>query len=277
VSPLITAGELAGLLGQSGVKLLDATYYLPTEGEEAHALFTHAHIPGARFFDLDAIADLSSGLPHMLPSPEVFATAMAGLGISSSDHVIVYDQRGIFSAPRLWWMFRVFGHNNVQVLDGGLPAWTENGGTTESGTPAPATPGQFTPSFRSKMVRNLDDMHNNLKSRAALVLDARSAARFYAEMPEPRPGMRSGHMPGAVNIPYSDLLDDGKFLPADKLRTIFFNNGVDGSDPLIASCGSGVTACVLALGLTLANLPEPAIYDGSWAEWGSLQDTPIAV
>lgn len=268
--------ELAALAPGS-VKLLDATYYLPTENQDAKALFATAHIPGARFFDLDAVADHSTGLPHMLPSPAQFATAMSGLGISSTDHVVVYDQRGIFSAPRLWWMLRIFGHDNVQVLDGGLPAWTEAGGTTESGTPAPATPGQFTASFRPKMLRNLEDMRNNLKSRAALALDARSAARFYAQAPEPRPGSRGGHMPGAVSLPFGELLENGKFRAPEKLREIFFNNGIDGEDPLIASCGSGITACVLALGATLANLPEPAIYDGSWAEWGTLEDTPIVV
>jgi thiosulfate/3-mercaptopyruvate sulfurtransferase len=277
VSPLISAATLRAALGTPGLKLLDATYYLPSEDKDATALFAAAHLPGARFFDIDKVADNASGLPHMLPSAVAFAADMAFLGISSTDHIVVYDQRGIFSAPRLWWMLRAFGHNNVQVLDGGLPGWIAAGGPVEAGEPAIATPGQFTAELHPQMVRSIDQMFNNLKSRHALVLDARAAARFYAQVPEPRPGMRSGHIPGSISLPYTELLADGHLLPPEKLRAKFLENGVDGTEPLIASCGSGVTACVLNLGLVAADLPEAAIYDGSWSEWGSRDDTPIAV
>ncbi len=276
MTPLITPAQLRSRLGEAGLVVLDATYYLPNEGKNAAALYTGAKIPGAAFFDVDKIADTESGLPHMLPAPARFAEQVAALGVSSSSHVVVYDQVGLFSAARAWWMFRVFGHDNVQVLDGGLPGWIAAGGAVTS-TPVTPAPGDFTPSFRPEMVRSLENMRQNLTTGAEQILDARGAGRFHGTVPEPRAGMRSGHIPGAVSLPFTEILRDGALLPADELRAVFNAKGITPESRVVASCGSGVTAAVLALGLVVADLPEAAIYDGSWSEWGGRSDTPIEV
>jgi thiosulfate/3-mercaptopyruvate sulfurtransferase len=269
--------ERIGAPDSAHIRLLDATYYLPNEAKDAAALFQAAHLPGARFFDIDKVTDAASSLPHMLPTPESFAAAVAALGVGETDHVIVYDQRGLFSAARLWWMFRVFGHDNVSVLDGGLPGWVEAGGAVASGAPAPAVPGHFRAGFRPAMVRSLEQMKDNLQNHAELVLDARAAGRFDGSVPEPRPGMRSGHIPGAKSLPFTELLQDGKMLPPAILRAKFAGLGVTPESRVVTSCGSGVTAAVLTLGLAVAGLPQGALYDGSWSEWGGRDDTPIEV
>ena len=271
---LVSYEWLAGALGASDLRVLDASFYLPTEPQNARALFGEAHIPGARFFDLDEIADHQTDLPHMLPTQGKFAKAVAALGISNGDRVVIYDQKGIFSAPRAWWTFRVFGHDRVAVLDGGLPAWRRSGGAVESGEPDAAAPGRFDANFRATRVRGLGDMLANLETRAELVVDARPAGRFEGTAPEPRPGMPSGHMPGAVNVTASELAPGGRMLAPEALRARFAGAGVDGSRPVVTSCGTGVTAAVLTFGMHLAGLPEGALYDGSWTEWGGRPDTP---
>lgn len=277
MSPLISTQQLASTLTDPALVLFDSSFYLPTEPQDATALFAQAHLPGAAFFDIDRIADTASPLPHMLPEPAGFANAVEALGVSNDCHVVVYDQRGLFSAARAWWMFRVFGHERVHVLDGGLPKWRAEGRAIESGPARPRPPGRFTARFDPALVRDRAAIEANIKSAAETLLDARAAGRYSAAVPEPRPGMRGGHVPGARSLPFSSLLDaDGTMLPPDALRARFAALGIDQTSRPVTMCGSGVTAAVVTLGLVRAGLPMGALYDGSWAEWGAAPNTPIA-
>jgi thiosulfate/3-mercaptopyruvate sulfurtransferase len=273
---LITTAWLADHLDDPGVRILDASFYLPAEKIDPAAVFAQGHIPGARFFDIETIADLETDLPHMVPSAGRFARLMSSLGVSSTDFVVFYDQRGIFSAPRGWWMMRLFGHDHTAVLDGGLPKWQAEGRALEEGAPAaPAAPGVFRPQLRATRLRGIGDMIDNLATGAEQVLDARAAGRFEGSAPEPRPGLPSGHIPGARSLPASELLaPDKTMLPPAQLRARFEAAGIDGSRPVVTSCGTGVSAAALTLGLHVAGLPEGALYDGSWTEWASRPDTP---
>jgi thiosulfate/3-mercaptopyruvate sulfurtransferase len=276
MGPLVTTEFLAGVLGLPGLVIFDATKYLPNEDKDGKAEFLKAHIPGARYFDIDEIADPDTSLPHMVPTPGRFEKLMAVLGVSNASRIVFYDQKGLASAARGWWLMGLFGHDQAAVLDGGLPKWQREGRTTEAGEPTVPAPGRFLAEFRATRLRGVGDVMHNVAARSELVLDARAAGRFTGAVPEPRPGMRSGHIPGSANLPYTDLLNaDGTFRPVPDVTARFVKAGVDGSRPVVTSCGSGVTACILTLGMRLAGLPEGAVYDGSWTEWGGRADTPV--
>ena len=272
---LVTTEWLAVHLGDRDVRVVDGSWHMPQLGRDARAEFAHAHIPGAVFFDIDTIADRASALPHMLPTPEEFAIAVGALGIGDGDRVVVYDSRGVVSAARVWWTFRAFGHDTVAVLDGGLPKWRSESRPVESGVATPPTR-RFTAKPRPEIVRDLDAIRANLASRAEQVLDARSRGRFAGTEPEPRAGLRGGHIPGSLNLPYDELYQaDGTLAPRDDLRRRLVAAGVDLARPIVTTCGSGVTASVLALALSLVGRADVAVYDGSWTEWGGRDDTPI--
>lgn len=281
IAPLVDNEWLAGELVSPDLVLLDATVYMPDDARDARSLFEAARIPGARFFDIDLIADRQTKLPHMVPGAEEFALRVTELGIANASRVVCYDQHGIFSAPRARWMLRLFGHDQVAVLDGGLPKWRAEGRALESGPPVAAAPdavgpARFQSAFRATLLRGLGDVRDNLRTQAEVVLDARSADRFHARAPEPRPGLRGGHIPGARNLPFGELLTSHQtFLPASALRARFAAAAVDERSAVITSCGSGLTAAVVNLGLVLAGLAEGALYDGSWAEWGACDETPV--
>ncbi|MGE5538779.1 MAG: 3-mercaptopyruvate sulfurtransferase [Gemmatimonas sp.] len=278
VPDLVSTEWLAAHLDADRVRVLDGSWWMPADKRDAQAEWRATHIPGARFFDIDRIADTSVPLPHMLPSESAFADALTALGIGADDHVVVYDAAGIFSAPRVWWTFRAFGFDRVSVLDGGLPKWRREGRPLQSGEPPPpAAPAvRFAPRLDRRWVRSLDEMRANIATARETVLDARSPGRFAGSEPEPRPGLRGGHIPGSRNLPFGLLLDGGTMKPVDQLRSVLGNAGVGSTSSVVCTCGSGLTAAILALALHRMGQPNVAVYDGSWSEWGGRSDVPVA-
>lgn len=272
MDPLVSTEWLAAQLGSPGLVVFDATKYLPNEGRDGPALFMERHIPGARFFDIDVVADPETTLPHMVPTPGRFERLMSEYGVGNHSRVVFYDQKGIASSTRGWWLMGLFGHDQAAVLDGGLPKWVAEGRAVEAGPQAAAAPGRFRATYRAQRLRGIGDMIDGDTVR--VVLDARPAGRFSGALPEPRPGLPSGHMPGSRSIPSTSLLaPDNTMLPPDQLRAIFAAQGADGTKPIVTSCGTGVTATILSLGLVHAGLPMGAVYDGSWTEWAGRPDT----
>ncbi len=273
---LVDTDTLSRLLDAPDVRTVDASWYLPVENRDAHSDYHERHIPGAVFFDIDDISDESTDLPHMLPRPEKFSSRVRSLGLGDGVRIVVYDGGNMMAAARVWWMFRVFGHDDIQVLDGGLAKWMAEGRPVDD---EPVIPRErhFTSRHNTFLVRDIDQIKANLASRRAQVVDARGHGRFTGEEAEFRPGLRSGHIPGSRNLPYTSLLhEDGTIVDNEAIAAAFRDAGVDPARPVVTTCGSGISACFLALALDLAGFPDAAVYDGSWTEWGGAADTPVA-
>jgi thiosulfate/3-mercaptopyruvate sulfurtransferase len=271
---LVTTQWLVQHLRDRNVIVVDGSYVLPTLQRDAHAEYREGHIPGAVFFDIEAVADHSTELPHMLPGPTQFGEAAGALGIGDNDTVVVYDSAGLYSAPRVWWTFRVFGANKVYILDGGLPQWKSEGRPLEKGD-VERPPRKFAAEMNVGAVALLDDMRMALTGDNVQIVDARPPERFAGKAPEPRPGLRLGHMPRAFNVPYGKIVENGLLAPRARIEAAFAEAGIDLDKPIITSCGSGITAAILTFALESIGREPKGLYDGSWAEWGSRPDLPI--
>jgi len=273
--PLVSTSWLAAHLDAPDVRIVDASWFMPGTDRDAKAEFAAAHIPGAVFFDIDEIADTDSPLPHMLPSTMKFAARVQKLGLGDGARIVVYDSSGILGAARVWWTFRVMGHEDVVVLDGGLPRWLAEGRPVDDRLPSPQ-PRHFTPRLAGDLVCDLAQMRRTVETGRAQIIDARPAGRFTGEVPEPRVGLRSGHMPGARSVPAGSVFAaDGTLKSADDLTALFTGAGIDLKKPIVTTCGSGITASLLALALARIGRPRTTVYDGSWTEWGGREDTPV--
>ncbi|MBV8103663.1 MAG: 3-mercaptopyruvate sulfurtransferase [Hyphomicrobiales bacterium] len=270
-----TTDELAAELGDPNLRVIDASWHLPPTGRYGASEFRQAHIPGAVFFDIDTIADTESGLPHMLPKPEALAKEMGLLGLGDGMRFVIYDALGLFAAARVWWTLRAYGVKEVFILEGGLPKWVHEGRPLESGDAHPR-PRVFTPRLDESFVASLDEVREALATGSAQVVDARPADRFCGEAPEPRPGLKSGHMPGSLNLPFVDIVEHGRLKSPEALKATFAEHKIDLMKPIITSCGSGVSAAILALAVEEAGGKVEGLYDGSWAEWGGRDDCPVA-
>ena len=273
---VVSTAWLAARLGTTGIRVLDASWYLPGSARDAAAEYRFGHIPGAVFFDLDAVSDQESPLPHMLPSAADFAGRMSTLGLNDSDTLVIYDGSGVnLSSARVWWTFRMFGHERVAVLDGGMGKWRSELRPIEQGEVTPPS-GSFTARLDHGGVRDLAAVRENIVNRSEQLVDVRSRGRFDGVEPEPRPGLRAGHVPGSVNLPFTELVSrDGTLVPPDTLRHLLAEAGVDLDRPVVATCGSGTSACALVLSLHSIGHTQNAVYDGAWAEWGARADTPV--
>ena len=271
---LVSVDWLATHLDAPDVRVVDASCHLPGVERDPKAEYRAAHIPGAVFFDVEEISDTASPLPHMVPSPEKFAARVRKLGLGDGNRIIIYDNSDLWSAARAWWMFRLFGHEDVAVLDGGLAAWRAAGHQLDD---LPGTPRErhFTPRRDSTLIRDVTEVARATKLRDEQIVDARAPERFAGEAPEPRPGLRAGHIPGSRNLCYRDLLEDGRMKAPEAIKAAFEGAGIDLSKPVITSCGSGITAAVLALGLQRIGHRDWAVYDGSWSEWGAFDELPV--